>query len=236
MIDAKPEAAQRSDPSRSLQMSSGVVLANDVNQSIFRPSWLLKNGIVTEDEVDEEPIFSPGLTRVRTSAFELLVLPDRLQMQFPPECEDASSLLQRVLAGIARLLPHTPFSAVGLNFQHAFVPIDAEHFAEWNRERFACPWAIAHTPKTSRTRYGCNFAYDSHGARFRVRIAVHAAPNSGGDQAPVEGTTVPYVVNLHCNLHRALHPEQVASELPRVLGLWRVVRDETAELVDGLLK
>lgn len=215
--------------------SSVVVLARDVNQSIFKPAWLLKTGILLEEELDARSIvFAPGITRVPSPMFELLVLPDRIQMRFPPDSHQADALLSRVLGGIVRTLPHTPFAAVGLNFQHEVTPADASGFYEWNKRAFAAPWAMRNTDDNSRTRYGCSFAYDAFGgARMRVRAAVSARSSATPNDGAV-WKLMPYVVSVHCNLHRDLPTEDTTRELTRMLSIWQKVRDETVRLVASL--
>lgn len=226
-------SVQQTQPT--LVESSVVILANDVNQSIFNPVWLLKNGILLEDEVRlGEAVYVPGLTRVPTESFEFMALPDRLQMKFPPSVDDAGAVLTRVLVGIARTLPHTPFAAVGLNNQYRLTPTDAAGFSEWNRSMFAAPWAASQCKGETRERFGCTFAYDAFGgARMRIRAAVSAQPI---DQA-IQTDPTPYVVSLHCNLHRDLSPSEVeiAKELPRMLSLWKQVRDESDRIARSLL-
>jgi hypothetical protein len=238
MMPELPQQAQAD--ALALIQSSVVVLAKDVNQSIFSPVWLLKNGILLEEEVrPEETVFVPGLTRVNTANFEFMALPDRLQMQFPASVYDADTVLARVLGGVAKILPHTPFVAVGLNNHFVLKPTDASHFAEWNRAIFASPWALRQATGTARDRFGTSFAYDAFGgARMRVRAAVSAESTNPSEGQAATVATPPYVVNLHCNLHRDLQlPNvEVSKELPRMLALWKLFREETARIARSLLQ
>lgn len=218
----------------SLVGSNVVILARDANQSIFKPSWLVKNGILQEEEANGDDVqYVPGLTRVRIAAFELLVLPDRLQIQFPPDAEDGDAIVERVLGGICRTLPHTPLVAVGLNYQHVLEPAEPAKFFEWNRKWLAAPWALKHTDQADhRTRFGCSFAYDYRGARMRVRVAVSVRP--GEPRPQPQDKDLPYVVNVHFNLHRDLPLEDPAKELFRMLSSWQAVRNQTGELMTSL--
>jgi len=217
-------------------MSSVVILARDVNQSIFTPVWLVRNGILLEEEATAPAlVVAPGITRIPTPGFELLVLPDRLQMRFDPKMADATATLNRVMGGIAKKLPHTPFSAVGLNFQHELVPTSPEEFFEWNRKMFASPWAVSRTTEDRRTRFGCSFAFDAYsGARMQVNANVKSRVEASARQPSNASLPDPYIVVVECNLHRDLSAAETPMELPRILELWRTVRDDTAALAASL--
>lgn len=237
-MTASPQNAESNAPT--LIQSSVVVLCKDVNQSIFSPVWLLKNGILLEDEFrPEEAVFVPGLTRVNTSKFEFMALPDRLQVQFPTIVDDADAVLARVLGGVAKTLPHTPFVAVGLNNHFIIKPTNAGGFAEWNRTMFASPWASKQSMGSARDRFGSSFAYDAfNGARMRVRAAVSAETTLAAEDHEGVLATPPYVVSLHCNLHRDLQAPgvEVSKELPRMMSLWKQVREDAMRIAWSLLQ
>lgn len=219
-----------------LVLSSVVLIAKDVNQSIFSPAWLLKHGILLDEEAGgDDFVFARGLTRVRTPAFQLLVLPDRLQMRLALESDAADALIMRVVGGVVKTLPHTPFSAIGLNFQYQFEPTDAASFHEWDLARFAAPWALKTTDRDNpRTRYGCTFAYDAYdGARMRVRAVVSAKDDEAAPPQ-MEPNMPPYVVEIHCNLHRDLKPETSTTQIIRTLAHWKDVRQDAIELIRSL--
>jgi len=227
-------------PEQLLIQSSVVIIAKDVNQSIFSPVWLLKNGILLDDEFrPEEAIFVPGFTKVTTATFEFMVLPDRLQVQFPATVDDGDAILSRVLIGVTKTLPHTPFTAVGLNNHFLLRPTNAVEFAAWNRRIFASTWATSLTQGSDRDRFGCTFAYDSHaGARMRIRAAVSADQAHSDPESEIIDSPIPYAVNLHCNLHRDLTETgvEVSKELPRMISLWKQVREETLKIARSLLQ
>lgn len=216
--------------------ASAVVLARDVNQSIFKPTWLLQQGICLERELDEAKaiVFVPGVTRIPAPHFELLVVPDRIQLRFDAEQLERESIVARVLGGIARVLSHIPYVAVGLNIEHVIRAATPQQFGAWNRARFASAWALANTePTDTRSRFGCSFAHDAfNGARMRVRAAVsldQEAEDSQGAAMDAE----PYVVRLHCNLHRDL-PADPVPEMIRVFSLWPDVEAYSRKLAEDL--
>ncbi|RJP33961.1 MAG: hypothetical protein C4547_11525 [Phycisphaerales bacterium] len=176
---------------------------------------------------------------MRTDGFELLVLPDRVQIQFPPAADDADAYLARVLGGIAKTLPHTPYSAIGLNNKYEVRPADSAGFAAWNRKTFASPWALAQTQSKAQERFGCSFAYDAFdGARMRIRAEVSAKTPAGAGEPGGEATLASYVVTLNCNLHRDLKDLDVepTRELTRMLSRWKRVREQTRSLARSLMR
>jgi hypothetical protein len=233
-----PEVTTVPDAGTTHVQSSVVIIGRDVNQSIFSPVWLFKQGILLEEEITpEKSIFVAGLTRVETSVFEFMVLPDRIQLKFSTSTEESVAVLTRVILGATRTLPHTPFTAIGMNFEHKLVPTDANGFAEWNRKMLACPWAVSQVKGEPRDRFGCSFAYDAYGgARMRVRVAVLAQPAQAAPALPTESNIVPYAVNLHCNLHRDLQGTDSLKEMPRMLSFWKQAQDESFRLARSLMK
>ena len=103
--------------------TSIVFVANQLNLSIFNPLWFVKQGILREDEFTAETVITPAFVQIPTSGFNLLIIPDRLQMQLLPRTFPiAANEFHRVLGGIIKSLPHTPLKGVGLNFSFMSVP------------------------------------------------------------------------------------------------------------------
>ncbi|HEX4404524.1 MAG TPA: hypothetical protein VH560_06840 [Polyangia bacterium] len=102
----------------SLFQWNAVVTANHFNPSILSQLWLVKTGVVREEEFVEGPgtIFSDGVVQVTTTRFALLVLPDQIQIAPVSAPKESAALVQERLGTVVRTLPHTPYTAVGINF------------------------------------------------------------------------------------------------------------------------
>ena len=88
---------------------SVVIVANELNLSIFKPVWLCQFDILKPEELSEGILISPAAIQIPGPTFQLVILPNRLQMTFPSSDVDATTEpLNRVLGGILRALPHTP--------------------------------------------------------------------------------------------------------------------------------
>ena len=143
--------------------TSVIVTAQDINIPIFSQLWLTRNALLREDEVGPESIFTPGVVRVGGPRFELTVLPDRLQLRFE-NFANAQADIDRVLGGIVKILPHTPYTAVGMNFDWLIAPGSPPDFVGWNAKRFRAPCA----PDAEEHRFGSYFSFPVNGMRARV--------------------------------------------------------------------
>ena len=115
---------------RKLEQVTIAILANSFNLSIFNQIWLVNNNIVTEDEVTSgNAMMSPVAVTLATDQFELLIIPERVQLRITGSSEENSKfeLINRVLGGLVDALPHTPYSAVGFNFSYSIAHEDLKN-------------------------------------------------------------------------------------------------------------
>ena len=98
---------------------SSIIVAGNFNPAIFSPYWMEKNNLIGPDDA-KNALKSPSLIitnqvlRFETEWFVLQVLPQ----QFSLTSKGAIAPMMRDLAEqVFLLLPHTPVTAVGLNFQ-----------------------------------------------------------------------------------------------------------------------
>lgn len=102
-------------------LASSIIAVGDFNPAIFSPDWLEGNHLIGESDASTvrdgsqggSLIVSHQVTAFETKWFALQVL----ENQFSLTSKDALSPAFRDLAvGIFQLVPHTPVTAVGLNF------------------------------------------------------------------------------------------------------------------------
>lgn len=102
-------------------LTSAIVAIGDFNPAIFSPDWLQRNALIGEDDANsardahnaKSLLLSHQVSAFETKWFSLQVLENRFSLT----SKDALSPAFRDLAvGIFQLLPHTPITAVGLNF------------------------------------------------------------------------------------------------------------------------
>ena len=102
-------------------LASAIVAVGDFNPAIFSPDWLERNGLMGKDDADtvregsqsNSLIISHQVATFETKWFALQVV----ENQFSLMSKDAfSPALKDLAVGIFQLIPHTPVTAVGLNF------------------------------------------------------------------------------------------------------------------------
>ena len=102
-------------------LTSAIVAVGDFNPAIFSPDWMERNGLIGKDDADsvrEGPqgkslLISHQVATFETKWFALQVLENQLSLT----SKDALSPAFKDLAvSIFQMVPHTPVTAVGLNF------------------------------------------------------------------------------------------------------------------------
>ena len=162
-----------------LENLSIVIIAKDFNVSIFKPFWLIKNNIFHEEELQGNIVITPPAVQIPAQDFQFTVLPDRLQMVIPRRYPNAEADIARIVKQTVKTLPHTPYTAVGLNFNYLVAPKSEDAFSAWNRSLFASPLASKlQLPKDENARFGSYVSFDVLGTRLKIDIRpVKAAPN-----------------------------------------------------------
>jgi|SRR5690554_2570850 len=106
---------------------SGVLAADLFNLSIFSQIWLIDNKILSREETASDPntYFSPMAVNVKSNGYDLLVIPERAQVLLQGRSGHEAELFLRILGGIAKNLPHTPYQGAGFNFDYVIPVSDA---------------------------------------------------------------------------------------------------------------
>jgi hypothetical protein len=115
--------------------ANAVIIAQGINPSVFTQAWLVENEIVRPAELTGSLVVTPQVVSVDADRFAFLAVPDRLQ--FVPkatEVEEQADLMGR-LDRVVQLLPHNPYSGLGLNFVCLLSP-DTEPFDRFLRRSF----------------------------------------------------------------------------------------------------
>lgn len=207
-----------------LQLMSCVLVAHDMNLSIFKPHWFTSNKILSQDEFSDDILFAPGIIQIPTKEYGLSVFPNRVQMRFETECEHARDYLLRIIGGIVKTLPHTPYTALGFNYEYRLIP--SSDFSSWNREIFGGLRVSAAAPNDDvDARFGAYFSFDLHG----MRLKVDAKPIK--IQVDGENKECQLVV---LNFHRDLNQPVDVEELTSLLKQWDVCYSYSQSLVDSL--
>lgn len=198
------------------------VAARQFNPSIFSQLWLVRNEIATEADFDEgESVFTPAFIQVRTPRFVLLVVPEQLQFAPLPAQEQHGELVGDKIGRIARLLPETPYVAVGLNF-HWLVQTEPEEFAGLSRGLFFRENPLFGQFDEDNARYGGYLSKDV----FGVRLKLDVKPT----RTEIEGEAVErllFAFNFHLDVGR----ENPVDEIQQMVGHWNEASEHAAEII-----
>src|SRR5262245_45020620 len=92
-----------------------VVIARAFNPAVFGEHWLVRNELIREGDLQEGFVFTDVFSQFQTRDFAMSVVQQRLQ--FAPKVPEArqQNLIIEKVGAVIRLLPHTPYTAAGLN-------------------------------------------------------------------------------------------------------------------------
>lgn len=217
-----------------LLLRSAVIVGRDVNISILKPPWLLKHGILDEDELSSgDIVFTQLLMQVPTDCFDLLGTPDRLQVRLSSECQDPQAKVVRLIGGIVTTLPHTPFTALGFNFEYWLKPAEEADYPDWNRARFGTSFAVEASAEMPNARFGSFCSFDHFDMRVRVQLTPGRAKTEKNtetpkNEPPEEGMITR--INFHRNLAQPFQPTEVLETLAR----WETMASFAADLTKSI--
>ena len=209
-----------------LAISNVVVAAHQFNPSIFKQLWLIKNGIVDEDDFGDGCLFSDPVVNVQSARFGLLVIPP--QLQFVPKVPPAEQeqLIVEKVGAVVQALPHTPYTAVGLNFSWHLRPEDGD-IPALTRQLFHVPKKpLFRLFESEDSRFGGYFSRDILGCRLKLDIKPILLP-------PKEEEGKREVLQFAFNFHLDIPPdcEDAVTCIKRQLDHWNEARDEATQVV-----
>jgi len=214
--------------------SNLVVVAHDVNLSIFRPPWLVKQGFMTEEELSGELVISPVVVRLPGKGFDLTVVPNRIQMAFPGPNPGATADIDRVLVGIVKTLPHTPYSACGLNINY-IATVEEDRFRPWSEKAFASEAARrAGAAAADDARFGSYFSFDVLGGRLKLDMKpTRTSPGVASVSDDWAENTEVMRLNFNYHFEIAEQDERIAAVL-EALGKWDDALEHAKATIDRL--
>lgn len=221
---------------RAALLSAAAVLAvNDLNLSILGPLWLTRHGILLEDEIGPLAVLTPAIAIFPSARFELTLMPQRIQMRFRRAgYHHAQADLLRVVGGIVQTLPHTPYTAVGLNFDYIFSPPENELFATWNRRIFSAPH-IAELPGAGQedALFGNYMSCSVLGVRLKLNMAPVRHPEAQPEGAPIGGQLEAQRMRLGFNYHADVRANPVSGTMDSLTRLDQAF-DHSRDVVTSL--
>jgi hypothetical protein len=209
-----------------LVQANAVVVATNLNPTVFNQVWLTDNGIIPTPtgESQQGSVFTDVLVQAQAPAFVLTVMPQ--QLHFAPRAANApGALTQEKVARIVTLLSHVPYVAVGVNFMWHSDPL--ADVGPIGRKLFAGRGALFDGFDTADARFGTYASKDFGLVRLRL------------DARPIHFTEKPDVeqIQFAFNFQRELRvdPDKPAAIID-VLSRWDEYRDFAAQLVNTALE
>jgi hypothetical protein len=200
--------------------SAAVVVARRFNVTAAHQHWLVKQGIIGENDLLEGALFSDTVVQAPTSRFVLLLLPDQLQLVPTVPVDEEQQIIVEKLGRIIEILPHVPYKALGLNFSWLFRPSDGDT-ARVTREMFFVQgrplFKIFSEPDA---RFGGYLSKDYADFRLKLNV-IPTLFQEGGDE---------HCVRFSFNFHRDVE-EDAAAEILRCLARWNEMRTEVGRII-----
>jgi hypothetical protein len=204
---------------------SFVVIANVFNPSIVSQAWLLSQGLVDEAEFGQLSLSTPQVAQHAMRAMDLLVAPERLQLTFPPADGAAPERAARLAREIIEKLPHTPYTAVGMNFDYG-IDLPGATFAGVLRTWFLAEQnPLAARFECDDARFGGYFSKNLEDMRLKLIVLPLALSGVGERQG-----TLRFQFNFHRDLSTG-DPQEAARQAGQKLSAWRLYRDAAVEMV-----
>lgn len=201
--------------------STAVVVARRFNVTAARQNWLVKQGIIGENDLLEGALFSDTVVQAPTSRFLLLILPDQLQFVPTVQADEEQLIILEKLGKIIETLPHVPYKALGLNFSWLFRPSDGNSARVTREMFFVQDRPLFRIFSGQDAQFGGYLSKD-HG-EFRLKLNV--TPSSLQQEAGEE-----HCVRFAFNFHRDLE-EDASADILRCLARWDELRIEVGRII-----
>lgn len=209
----------------------GIILtAQAFNPSIFSETWLAKNEILSSEAFEGGRVCSPEVAQFQTSAVAVMVIPPKMQITFGLEDhEPEASQPLHIAARTIELLPHTPFTALGINFDFFVSPPEHCDFNSFNRALFGDGDSeLLREFDSPDARFGRYFSKDHEAARLKLNIKPVRAGTDAKD-------ILLFSFNFHHDVTQ-LDPPEKAPHLLNALGQWASFREYAGQLLGISLK
>jgi len=205
---------------------AGIVLtAQSFNPSIFTETWLDKNGILAASSLEGMRVFSPDVAQFQTKECQILVTPPKMQITFQIHNVEGEFEVQRNIAiRTVELLPHTPYQALGLNFDFFVSFPDEKNFNAYNRALLGTgDYQLLQEFFSADVKFGRYFSKDYGAARLKLNIK----PVKGG---PQNKDLLQFSFNFHHDVAQFDLAERPEKLIEFIRG-WPTLREYSERLV-----
>jgi hypothetical protein len=202
--------------------SNVVVTANQFNPSILTQLWLVKHGVLLEEDLEAGFVFSEGVSQIQAKEFQMLIVPQMLQF-VPKPGENEGALVEGKIGAIINALPHTPYTGIGLNITWHFTP-GQEKITQLTRRLFctnnAAPFSFFSDPDA---RFGSYLSKDFD--VFRLKLDIKPILTKATDEPATDRLQFAF------NFHKDLAADTAIDDCRKVLSLWDMAKREAERIV-----
>lgn len=203
-----------------------VVTAQSFNPTIFTETWLSENGVLSPDSLEGVRVFSPEVAQFQTPEVRVQIIAPKMQISF--RIHNVSGNFEvplKIPARTFELLPHTPYQALGLNFDYYVLPPEDQDFFSYNRSLLGTgDYRLLEEFSTSNARFGRYFSKDYGDARLRLDIK----PVKGG---PDNRDLIQFSFNFHFDV-ADLDIAARSCKLIEHINTWATLREYSLRLVE----
>lgn len=208
---------------------TAVVAAANLNPTVFTQLWLTKFDILKAENFENPgTLFSPLAVNATGEGFTFLVVPERIQIGFLSSdvaTRSGQKILRRSIGKIVKKLPHTPFGAVGFNFDWLLIPVNPEEIATIERKLFLSQTnPLAKEFRSQNEHFGCYLSKDVGWARLKL------------DVKPVTLKKAGQALQMTANYHLDLEGENKEERICSFLENWNEACESSEQLSNLLGK
>ena len=198
-----------------------VIVAHQFNPSIVNQLWLVKNGILSENDFDINCVFTPVISQTQAHEFTLLILPEQLQFAPKLEVKNDDALVFSKVGRIIEKLPHTPFSAAGLNFiWHISAP--EKNMGDFTKSLFWRDNALFREFDYEDARFGAYLSKNVLGSRLKLDIKPVFRTD---DSKRIE------ILQFAFNYHVDLLGEKKVNDILELLKQWNDAKNLSERII-----
>ncbi len=207
--------------------SAAVVVARRFNVTAARQHWLVKQGIIGENDLLEGALFSDTVVQVPTSQFLLLLLPDQLQFVPTVPADQEQSVILEKLGKIVQTLPHVPYKALGLNFTWLLRPADRDTVTLTRKMFFVPDRPLFRIFSEQESRFGAYLSKNHGDFRLKLDVIPTTLPQDEGQE---------HCLRFAFNFHRDVEEDGAAEDIVRCLARWDELRTEVKHMIEEVGK
>ncbi len=188
-----------------------VLRAQAMNPSIFSQSWLIEQKLAEPGELREgKSITLPHMAQHKIQDLLMIVTPPRLQVNFQRTDDSSFGRATELVGEIAGTLPHTPYIALGINFEDR-LHLPADEFSSALRTLFlSSSGPFAEHFSVENARFGGYFSTDVGAVRLKLDIKPAVAED--------DNEMLVFNSNFHIELQHLERQERVSAIVSGVEG------------------